>query len=135
MKAETKESISESTLTDSQIDQFFEDGYDTTTMSNEQLNGKKYCPKCNRIEGTYWEVFKCDKNPDGLIEGLKEHGNIHEGTNCVECTDEYCNPIDEVVDKPVTREYINIHAVVERCSSCQNYLASQYPPKTGEVLR
>ena len=96
------------------------------------MNSKKFCPNCDKVQDTYWEVYKCDKNPEGVSETMEEHGNVVNGV--VKCSDEYCNPIDEVVDKPVTHEYINSHTVEEKCSSCHRYLESQYLATTIEML-
>ena len=104
-------------------------------MTYEQLNSKKFCPNCDKVQDTYWEVYKCDKNPDGLSEGLEEHGNEDGDPDYGECTDEYCNPTDEEVDKPVTREYIDSHETEEKCGSCHSFLESQYPQPTSEVQK
>ena len=109
--------------------------YDASKMTDEQLNSKKFCPNCDKVQDTYWEVHKCDKNPEGVYETteiMEEHGNVANGI--VECSDEYCNPTDEVVDKPVTREYVSSHTVEEKCGSCHSFLESQYNATTIEML-
>ncbi len=62
-----------------------------------------------------WEIWACDKNPEGIIPEPKNHGNEIDGM--VTCSDEYCNPRDIAVEDP-SDEFIKTHEVHSRCNKC-----------------
>ena len=84
----------------------------------------KYCSDCEKQVETYWELWSCDKNPEGLSDGLKNHGNIIGDMST--CEDDYCKPTDGEVelqtDPKEKEEYIRTHEVNERCSECHQMM-------------
>lgn len=89
----------------------------------QELHTDKYCADCEKIVETYWELWSCDKNPEGLTKPPMPHGNIIDDT--ITCDDEYCNPTDGEVDKSeITPEYVRTHEVHERCCECDQFMES-----------
>ena len=73
-------------------------------------------PCCNA--DVYYEVWFCEKNPDGLLDGAAmPHGNEINGTTT--CEDDYCRPDTKAIDDP-SDEYMKTHEGVERCTKCHN---------------
>jgi hypothetical protein len=65
----------------------------------------------------YWELWFCNKNPEGLRNEPREHGNIIDGT--ITCSDDYCHP-DTATEQQITAEQYNKHEYHGRCSKCHN---------------
>lgn len=81
----------------------------------------KFCPQCQEITASYFELDTCDKNPEGLVNCSIEHGNDIEGT--ITCEDDYCNPQYEAIDPEDIEsvQWLKDHEVHERCSSCEQF--------------
>ena len=100
------------------------DDLEESDMTLEELLSEKYCVQCKHVVKTYWELESCDKNPKGLLEEPKPHGNEIQGTPT--CEDDYCNPkYTKLNEKEITKEYILQHSVFERCSICNQFMESQ----------
>lgn len=99
-----------------------EQPYNADKMNTEELLSNKYCHNCDRVSETYWDLASCNKNPDGLVSGLANHGN--DST----CDDEYCSPNNSSAnDHDINPEYIQKHCVEEKCMGCNSYMESSNP--------
>jgi hypothetical protein len=74
---------------------------------------KSFC--CNA--DIYYELWFCDKNPEGVCDVKEPHGNEIDGVTT--CEDDYCRPDTAVVDDP-TDEYLKTHECVQRCTECDS---------------
>jgi len=82
---------------------------------------KKYCGNCDKNQIVYWEIWYCDKNPDGLSSGMGNHGNDIDGTTT--CEDNYCRPqTDQVDNDKINEEYVKTHEVHPRCRVCDHLI-------------
>ena len=76
------------------------------------MNKKSYC--CNaQVE---YELWICDRNPDGVVPEPYEHGNEYDGE--ITCDDEYCNPNTIELDFIPSYKYYLSHECHSRCTKC-----------------
>lgn len=109
--------------------------YNAYALTAEQITSKKYCHECQEIQGIYWELNHCEKNPQG-IDLFADHGNGNNNNNGDDntCEDRYCNPKSTVIEEQyITPQYIARHAVYERCVQCHQYLDSAGPQQTQQT--
>ena len=108
--------------------------YDTSKMTTKQLNSKKFCICCEDKQKTYWEIYKCDKNPEGHLQTPEVWNKAHNGDGC---SDSYCNPTLETIGckKTITVEYVNSHQVDEMCVSCKSPIISMHREGTVKVQK
>ena len=104
----------------------------TRYKGNPDIKGKRIwilCPQCNIVQEAYFEVWCCDKNPNGLTFTNTTHGNEIEG--CETCEDDYCRPDAVVPCLPSSRkkaeEFIDSHEGALRCHEC-DIICDQSPP-------
>ena len=84
------------------------------------------CSNCG-IQQVYFEIWFCDKNPQGLNDLDVDHGNEIEGT--ITCEDDYCRPdtrradeIDEMKTKEESEHFVWEHEGSFRCSKCHSII-------------
>jgi hypothetical protein len=74
------------------------------------------CAYCEKETETYWELWFCDKNPEGIVTNPEPHGNIVGGMPT--CEDDYCNPGTCLIPNEDVGAIIKTHEVHERCKEC-----------------
>jgi len=81
------------------------------------------CKQCMDNCGTFWELWFCDKNPNGLIHPPMEHGNIIDDTTT--CEDGYCNPRTTAwTHGTPTNKSLRTFELHERCNTCGTIIES-----------
>lgn len=68
---------------------------------------------------TYYQLWFCDKNPKGLLNNPKPHGNEIDGVTT--CEDDYCRPNTKIIGYP-SDYFLNTHECVEKCTECGNII-------------
>ena len=69
---------------------------------------KDYCENCEAITDSQWEIWYCNRNPEGLT--------THDHTVC---DDDYCNPNIEPIDIDDPRILeSDTYEVHPRCAKC-----------------
>ena len=73
---------------------------------------RELCDICGRDTPNQWEIWYCDKNPEG-IRNHADHGNNNT------CDDDYCRPdiVELDIDDPRILES-DTYEVHPRCAKC-----------------